>query len=71
VAAKPEIMVTASIMAKVMVVNQCAQVAVGTWAVLTRTVPTAKDWMSILIFPEATARKSMPLASAAWRSIVT
>ena len=65
VAAKPETIVTVSIMRKVMAVNQCPQSAVWTWADLIRTVPTAKDWRNIFILPEATARKSMPLASAA------
>lgn len=65
VAEKPEIMVTVSIIRNVTAVNQLDQVAAGTWADLIRTVPTAKDWRNIFILPEATARKSIPLASAA------
>jgi hypothetical protein len=65
VAEKPETIVTVSIIRKVIAANQLDQVAAGAWADLIRTVPTAKDWRNIFILPEAMARKSMPLASAA------
>ncbi len=71
VAARPEMMVTANVIIKTVLVVQLAQVGVGKCAILTNITPMAIDCRNILILPEKVAAKLMPRASAMWRSIVT